>query len=155
MLWFVLGIVVGFFVSFFLLKRQIQKDGAGQLKVCQSCPFYNTRSSDTGVEHEWVRGVAVDSQPAWPDLHFVALCTWCRSCRRCLFPSLSCFILLYVEGGSKTDTTVTAFTVTSELVQPLVDTINSGLNVLVPIGIGIMGTFIGIRLVRRIIYTFL
>lgn len=54
----------------------------------------------------------------------------------------------------KTDT-VTAFTVTSELVQPLVDTINSGLNVLVPIGIGIMGTFIGIRLVRRIIYTFL
>lgn len=58
------------------------------------------------------------------------------------------------ERGSKTDT-VNAFTVTTELVQPLVDAINSGLNVLVPIGIGIMATFIGIRLIRRIIYTFL
>lgn len=50
---------------------------------------------------------------------------------------------------------VTAFTVTSQLVQPVVDSINSGLNVLIPIGIGIMSTFIGIHLIRRVIYTFL
>ena len=50
---------------------------------------------------------------------------------------------------------VTAFTVTSQLVQPVVDSINSGLDVLVPIGIGIMSTFIGIHLIRRVVYTFL
>ena len=50
---------------------------------------------------------------------------------------------------------VTAFTVTSQLVQPVVDSINSGLNVLIPIGIGIMSTFIGIHLIRRVIYTLL
>ena len=53
MLWFFLGIVIGFFISFFVLKRQIQKDGAGQLKVCKSCPFYTIKSSDMGGnEHE-------------------------------------------------------------------------------------------------------
>ena len=70
----------------------------------------------------------------------------------------TCSIVLsptFYERGLKTDTAVTAFTVTNDLIQPLVDTINSGLNVLVPVGIGIMGTFIGIRLVRRIIFTFL
>lgn len=50
---------------------------------------------------------------------------------------------------------VPAFTITSSLVQPIVDTINSGLSTLVPIGIGIMATFIGIHLIRRVIYTFL
>lgn len=50
---------------------------------------------------------------------------------------------------------VTAFTITSDLVQPVVTTINSGLNVLVPVGIGIMSTFIGIRVLKRVIFTFL
>ena len=54
-----------------------------------------------------------------------------------------------------TDPEVSTFQVTSTLVQPVVTAINSGLDVLVPIGIGIMATFIGIRLIRRIIYTFL
>lgn len=53
------------------------------------------------------------------------------------------------------DPEVSSFQVTSALVQPVVTAINSGLDVLVPIGIGIMSTFIGIRLIRRIIYTFL
>lgn len=52
-------------------------------------------------------------------------------------------------------TTVSAFAITSELVQPIVNTINSGLDVLVPVGIGLMATFIGVRLVKRIIFTFL
>lgn len=71
-----------------------------------------------------------------------------------LFTFSIVLFLTLCERGLKPDT-VTAFTVTAELVQPLVDAINSGLNVLVPIGIGIMATFIGIRLIRRIIYTFL
>ena len=47
------------------------------------------------------------------------------------------------------------FQITSELVQPLVDSINSGLSTLVPIGIGIMAVMIGIGLIPRIIYKFL
>ena len=50
---------------------------------------------------------------------------------------------------------VATFEITSELVQPLVTAINSGLDVLVPIGIGIMAVFVGINLIPRIIYKFL
>lgn len=50
---------------------------------------------------------------------------------------------------------VDAFTITSRTVEPVTNAINSGLTTLVPIGIGIMGTFIGISLIKRVIYTFL
>lgn len=50
---------------------------------------------------------------------------------------------------------VTPFKVSTELVQPIVDTINSGLATLVPIGITVMATFIGLGLVKRVIYKFL
>lgn len=51
---FVLGILVGFFVSFFVLKHQIQKDGAGQLKCCKTCPYFNTpiENSETGENED-------------------------------------------------------------------------------------------------------
>lgn len=47
------------------------------------------------------------------------------------------------------------FEITADLVQPLVNAINSGLTTLVPIGLGVMATFIGIGLIPRIIYKFL
>lgn len=47
------------------------------------------------------------------------------------------------------------FQVTADLVKPVVDAINSGLTTLVPIGLGVMATFIGIGLIPRIIYKFL
>lgn len=50
---------------------------------------------------------------------------------------------------------ITQFEVTEALVKPITDGINSGLTTLVPIGIGIMATFIGISLIKRVIYTFL
>ena len=50
---------------------------------------------------------------------------------------------------------VATFEVTSQLVQPIVNAINSGLTTLVPIGLGIMATFIGISLIPRVIYKFL
>lgn len=50
---------------------------------------------------------------------------------------------------------VASFQVTSSTVQPILDAINSGLTTLVPIGIGIMGTFVGISLIKRVIFTFL
>lgn len=57
------------------------------------------------------------------------------------------FGLGLLEAGS--------FTIGSELVQPIVDAIDSGLTELVPIGIGIMATFVGISLIKRVVYTFL
>ncbi len=45
--------------------------------------------------------------------------------------------------------------ITATLVQPITTAINDGLTTLVPVGIGIMATFIGISLIKRIIYTFL
>ena len=45
--------------------------------------------------------------------------------------------------------------ITTEMLKPVTDSINSGFSTLVPIGLGIMGTMIGISLIRRIIYTFL
>ncbi len=50
---------------------------------------------------------------------------------------------------------IATFSVTSSTVQPIVDAVNSGLTTLVPIGIGIMGTFVGISLIKRVIFTFL
>lgn len=47
------------------------------------------------------------------------------------------------------------FAITAELVKPVTDAISSGLTVLVPVGIGIMATFVGLSLVPRIIYKFL
>lgn len=50
---------------------------------------------------------------------------------------------------------VVSFAITAELVQPVVNAINTGLATLVPIGLGVMATFIGIGLIPRIIYKFL
>ena len=47
------------------------------------------------------------------------------------------------------------FTITAETVAPVVDAISSGLTTLLPVGIGIMATFVGISLIPRIIYKFL
>lgn len=47
------------------------------------------------------------------------------------------------------------FAITAELVKPITDAISSGLTTLVPVGIGVMATFVGISLIPRIIYKFL
>lgn len=46
-------------------------------------------------------------------------------------------------------------TVTAEMLAPITATLNSNLNVLLPIGIAIMGIMIGVSLIPRIIYKFL
>ena len=53
------------------------------------------------------------------------------------------------------ESSVQAFTITADTVAPVTNAINSGLNTLIPIGVGIMATFIGISLIKRVIYTFL
>lgn len=47
------------------------------------------------------------------------------------------------------------YTVTADTVAPITSAISSGLTTLMPIGIGIMATFIGISIVKRVIYSFL
>lgn len=47
------------------------------------------------------------------------------------------------------------FTITAETVAPVTEAIASGLTTLVPIGIGIMATFVGISLIPRVIFKFL
>ena len=49
-----------------------------------------------------------------------------------------------MDGG------ITYFQITDTLVKPLVESVT-----MIPIGIGIMGTFIGISLIRRVIFSFL
>lgn len=57
--------------------------------------------------------------------------------------------------GNEVNNAITYFTVTDTMVQPLVNTINSALTVMVPIGLGIMGSFIGVNVVKRMIWSFL
>lgn len=68
-------------------------------------------------------------------------------------------IYIFLKGGVVLlpfiAASVTSFEVSTETVQPILDAINSGLSTLVPIGIGIMGTFVGISLIKRVIFTFL
>lgn len=53
------------------------------------------------------------------------------------------------------DTAIQAFQVTSTMVAPLVNSINSGLTVMMPIGITALASFIGINVVKRVIYSFI
>ena len=49
----------------------------------------------------------------------------------------------------------TTFTLTADLLKPIVEGITSNLNVLAPVGITIMGIIIAVSLIPRIIYKFL
>lgn len=41
-----------------------------------------------------------------------------------------------------------------ELLQPIVSNLHTAIETLVPVGIGIMGTMIGVHLIPRIVYKF-
>lgn len=47
------------------------------------------------------------------------------------------------------------FEITTEAIAPITSGITGALTTLIPIGIGIMATFIGLSLIKRVIYTFL
>lgn len=41
------GVIIGFVISFFVLKRTINRTGYGQLKMCRdTCPYYRTAVND-------------------------------------------------------------------------------------------------------------
>jgi hypothetical protein len=45
--------------------------------------------------------------------------------------------------------------ITADMLAPITTTLTSNLDVLLPVGIGIMGTMIGVGLIPRIVYKFL
>lgn len=45
--------------------------------------------------------------------------------------------------------------ITASMLAPITETLNSNLEVLLPVGIGIMGIMIGVSLIPRIVYKFL
>lgn len=45
--------------------------------------------------------------------------------------------------------------ITSDMLQPITDAVVNNLNVLLPVGISIMGIMIGVSLIPRIVYKFL
>ena len=45
--------------------------------------------------------------------------------------------------------------ITSEMLEPITTAVTSNLNVLLPVGITIMGIMIGVSLIPRIVYKFL
>lgn len=53
------------------------------------------------------------------------------------------------------EVSVPTFTITTDLVKPVTDAITSGLNTMVPVGLSIMAAFIGVSLIKRVIYSFL
>lgn len=48
-----------------------------------------------------------------------------------------------------------AIAITSDMLQPIVTTLTTNLDVLLPVGISIMGIMIGVSLIPRIVYKFL
>lgn len=49
----------------------------------------------------------------------------------------------------------TSAVITSEMMQPLIDTINANTGVLLPVGITCLGIMVGISLIPRIVYKFM
>ena len=45
--------------------------------------------------------------------------------------------------------------ITADMLEPITDAIANNITVLIPVGIGVMGTMIGVSLIPRIVYKFL
>lgn len=47
-----IGCVIGLVFGILLIKRQIKRDGAGQLKCCQNCPYFIRKPPDDDFINE-------------------------------------------------------------------------------------------------------
>ena len=45
--------------------------------------------------------------------------------------------------------------ITADMLAPITDAISNNISILMPVGIGVMGTMIGVSLIPRIVYKFL
>lgn len=51
--------------------------------------------------------------------------------------------------------TITYWSISDELLSPLMTSINTNISAAVPYGLAIMGSFIGINVLKRVIYSFM
>jgi len=51
--------------------------------------------------------------------------------------------------------TASSVFITAEMLAPILDAVNGNMTVLLPVGLAIMGTMLGVRLIPRIVYKFL
>ena len=72
-----------------------------------------------------------------------------------LFFEFCIFYIILLGHFLVTERRIFMFAITEALIKPLQDTISSGFDLLVPIGISVMGAFIGISLIKRLIFSFL
>lgn len=69
--------------------------------------------------------------------------------------SAAAVMALPITASAAETDTVSYFKVTDAMVAPLVSAINSGLTTMMPIGITCLASFIGINVVKRVIYSFI
>lgn len=58
-------------------------------------------------------------------------------------------VAMFLEGAPE------YFVITKAMVQPIVDSINTGLTTMLPIGITVMASFVGINVVKRVLWSFI
>ena len=69
-----------------------------------------------------------------------------------MFAAAANAFFAFAEG---TNNVITYWTVTDSLISPLFTAINSNIDAAIPYGLGIMGSFLGVNVLKRIIYTFI
>lgn len=46
-----IGVIIGYSISFFVLKRSINKAGYGELRMCrETCPYYRTAVNNSASD---------------------------------------------------------------------------------------------------------
>lgn len=65
------------------------------------------------------------------------------------------YVSLFKDEHGNVEAELAAAFLKPEMLKPITDAITSNLQVLLPVGVGIMGTIIAVGLIPRIIYKFL
>lgn len=77
-----------------------------------------------------------------------------------LFPTLAGLmtgassVMAFASGSSSPDLELPKINITTQMLQPLVEGIVANVNVVLPVGLGIMGLMIGIRIIPALIRRF-
>ena len=64
---------------------------------------------------------------------------------------LANFATIFADGAQS----ITYWVVSGDQISPLFSAISDNINAAIPYGLGIMGSFVGVNVLKRIIYTFL
>jgi len=67
----------------------------------------------------------------------------------------SSLVALAAESGGGGASTLPSISITTDMLTPLVDGVVSNINVVLPVGLGLMGLMLGIKVIPRLISRFL